>query len=182
MKSSLHQRLQQVSARYEEIGLLLSQPDVFSDQDRFRQLSMEYAQLEPVVQCWQNWQSTRDAVEDARQMMNEADPDLRQMADEELQQASERLQSLESEIRLLLLPRDPNDDNNIFLEIRAGTGGDEAAIFAGDLFRMYQKYAEARGWPLEILSSSSGEHGGFKEIIARVAGQRRGTSWLMDPY
>ena len=171
MKSSLQERLQQVSARHEEIGLLLSQPDVFSDQDRYRELSVEYAQIEPVVQCWQNLQRTQEAVEDARQMMDEADPDLREMAVEEFARASERVEALESEIQLLLLPKDPNDDNNIFLEIRAGTGGDEAAIFAGDLFRMYQKYAETRGWPLEILSSSPGEHGGFKEIIARIAGQ-----------
>lgn len=104
-------------------------------------------------------------------MLEETDSELREMAVEELAQATARQEVLEGEIRLLLLPRDPNDDLNIFLEIRAGTGGDEAAIFAGDLFRMYQKYAESRGWPLEILSSSPGEHGGFKEIIARIAGK-----------
>jgi peptide chain release factor 1 len=171
MKPTIHDRLHQVSSRHEEIGLLLSQPEVFSDQNRFRELSMEYAQLEPVVQSWRNWQATQEAIDEARQLLNESDPDLREMAEEELQLKCQHLETLESEIRLLLLPKDPNDDNNIFLEIRAGTGGDEAAIFSGDLFRMYQKYAENRGWPLEILSQNQGEHGGFKEIIIRIAGQ-----------
>jgi peptide chain release factor 1 len=171
MKSNLHERLHQVSSRYEEVGLLLSQPEVFSDQNRFRELSMEYAQIEPLVRAWQNWQATQSAIDEARQMLSEADADLREMAEEEMQQASQQLESLQSEIQLLLLPKDPRDDNNIFLEIRAGTGGDEAAIFAGDLFRMYQKYAENRRWTLEILSQNDGEHGGFREIIVRVAGQ-----------
>jgi peptide chain release factor 1 len=171
MKPTIQTRLHQASARHEEIGLLLSQPEVFSDQNRFRDLSVEYAQLEPVVQSWQNWQATQNEINEARQMLNEADPELREMAEEELRHASARLESLESDIQLLLLPKDPNDDNNIFVEIRAGTGGDEAAIFSGDLFRMYQKYAENRGWPLEILSQNHGDHGGFKEIIIRIAGQ-----------
>ncbi len=171
MKSNLHERLHQVSSRYEEVGLLLSQSEVFSDQNRFRELSKEYAQIEPLVRAWQNWQATQSAIDEARQMLSEADADLREMAEEEMQQASQQLESIESEIQLLLLPKDPKDDNNIFLEIRAGTGGDEAAIFAGDLFRMYQKYAENRRWTLEILSQNGGEHGGFREIIVRVAGQ-----------
>ena len=171
MKPTIRDRLHQVTSRHEEIGLLLSQPEVFSDQNRFRELSMEFAQLGPVVQSWQKWQATRNAIDDARLLLNEADPAMREMAKDELQQASHRLDSLESEIHLLLLPKDPNDENNIFLEIRAGSGGDEAAIFAGDVFRMYQKYAENRGWPLEILSQNLGEHGGFKEIIIRIAGQ-----------
>ena len=171
MKPTIRDRLHQVTSRHEEIGLLLSQPEVFSDQNRFRELSMEFAQLGPVVQSWQKWQATRNVIDDARALMNEADPAMREMAEDELQQATHRLDSLESEISLLLLPKDPNDDNNIFLEIRAGTGGDEAAIFAGDVFRMYQKYAENRRWPLEILSQNLGEHGGFKEIIIRIAGQ-----------
>jgi peptide chain release factor 1 len=171
MKPTIRDRLHQVTSRHEEIGLLLSQPEVFSDQNRFRELSMEFSQLGPVVQSWQKWQATRNVIDDARALMNEADPAMREMAEDELQQATHRLDSLESEISLLLLPKDPNDDNNIFLEIRAGTGGDEAAIFAGDVFRMYQKYAENRGWPLEILNQNLGEHGGFKEIIIRIAGQ-----------
>ena len=171
MKPSIHDRLHQAASRYEEVGLLLSQPEVFSDQNRFRELSMEYSHLEPVVKSWLEWQGTREAIEEARQMLNEGDKDLREMAEDELKLASQQLEQLESTIQLLLLPKDPNDDNNIFLEVRAGTGGDEAAIFAGDLFRMYQKYAETRGWPLEILSESQGDHGGFKEVIALVAGQ-----------
>jgi peptide chain release factor 1 len=171
VKSSIRERLHQVSSRYEEVGLLLSQPEVFSDQNRFRELSVEYAQLEPLVKSWERWQTTQASIEEAQLMLEESDPEMRQLAEDELQQSTSRLESLENQIQLLLLPRDPNDDNNIFLEIRAGTGGDEAAIFAGDLFRMYQKYAEARNWPLEILSQNPGEHGGFREIIVRVAGQ-----------
>jgi len=171
MKSSIQDRLRQVAARYEEVGLLLSEQEVFSNQNRFRELSMEYAQLEPLVRSWGRWQSACAAVEEARQMLGESDPEMRAMAREELASGEERMEMLEKDIQLLLLPKDPHDDNNIFLEIRAGTGGDEAAIFAGDLFRMYQKYAEGRGWNLEIFSQNEGEHGGFREIIVRVAGQ-----------
>jgi peptide chain release factor 1 len=171
MKATLHERLQQVASRHEEVGLLLSQPEVFSDQNRFRELSMEYAHLEPLIQSWQEWLSTKESMDQAQQMLNDADRDLRDMAEEELQDATRRLESLEKTIQLLLLPKDPNDNRNIFLEIRAGTGGDEAAIFAGDLFRMYQKYAENRGWSLEVLNQNPGEHGGFREIIVLIAGQ-----------
>jgi peptide chain release factor 1 len=171
VKASIRDRLAQISARYEEIGLLLSEPDVFSNQNRFRELSMEYAQLEPLVQSWRQWRNTQSSLEDTRTMLAGAEPDLRAMAEEEIESDTQRLENLEHEIQLLLLPSDPHDDNNIFLEVRAGTGGDEAAIFAGDLFRMYQRYAESRGWPIEIMSQSPGEHGGFKEIIVRVAGQ-----------
>ena len=171
MKTSIQDRLRQVAARYEEVGLLLSDPDVFSEPNRYRELSKEYAQLEPLARSWRRWQTAQSAVGEARQMLEESDPELRAMARDELADGEERLETLEQEIRLLLLPKDPHDDNNIFLEIRAGTGGDEAALFAGDLFRMYQKYAEARGWSLEIFSQSEGEHGGFKEIIVRVAGE-----------
>jgi peptide chain release factor 1 len=171
MKESIRLRLQQVTARHEEIALLLSEPEVFSDQNRYRDLSREYAQLEPLILSWRNWQQTRTTIDEAAQMMGESDPELRQIAREELEEGNSRLEMLEQELQLLLLPRDPNDDNNIFLEIRAGTGGDEAAIFAGDLFRMYQKYVEGRGWSMEILNENPGEHGGFKEIVSRVAGQ-----------
>jgi peptide chain release factor 1 len=171
MKPSVHDRLHQVASRYEEIGLLLSQPEVFSDQNRFRELSVEYSQIEPVVKSWLDWKAAQEAIDEAHQMLDEGDDDLKEMVEDELEAARQRLQRLEQEIQRLLLPKDPNDDNNIFLEIRAGTGGDEAALFAGDLFRMYQKYAELRGWPLEVLSENQGEHGGFKEIIALVAGQ-----------
>jgi peptide chain release factor 1 len=171
VKKSIRERLMQVAGRYEEIGLLLSDQEVFSDQNRFRDLSREYAQLEPVVLAWNQWNEAQSSIEEAHQMMQESDEELREMAAEELQEGQLQSEKLEREIQLLLLPKDPNDDNNIFLEIRAGTGGDEAAIFSGDLFRMYQKYAENRGWPIEILSQNLGEHGGFKEIIVRIAGQ-----------
>jgi peptide chain release factor 1 len=171
MKQSIRDRLIQVAGRHEEIGLLLSEQDVFTNQDRFRELSKEYAQLEPVVQKWRQWQTAHSSIQEARLMMSDSDPELRAMAEEELESGEQRRESLEQEIRLLLLPRDPNDDHNIFLEIRAGTGGDEAAIFAGDLFRMYQKYTEGRGWAIEVLNQNQGEHGGFKEVIARIAGQ-----------
>jgi peptide chain release factor 1 len=171
MKSTLHERLQQAASRHEEVGLLLSQPDIFSDQNRFRELSREYAQLEPLIDSWQEWLATNEVIQEARKMLDDADRDMRQMAEVELQEAGSRLESLENDIRLLLLPKDPNDNRNIFLEIRAGTGGDEAAIFAGDLFRMYQKYTENCGWKLEVLNENPGEHGGFKEIIALIAGQ-----------
>lgn len=171
MKESIIQRLRQVSARHEEIALLLSEPEVFSDQNRSRDLSREYAQLGPLINAWRNWQLAGTAIDEARQMMDEADPELHQIASEELESLTARREELEQELRLLLLPGDPNDDQNIFLEIRAGTGGDEAAIFSGDLFRMYQKYVEDRGWSMEVLNENQGEHGGFKEIIVRVAGQ-----------
>ncbi len=171
MKASIQDRLRQVAARYEEVGMLLADPDVLARPDRYRELSVEYAQLEPLAQSWRRWQKSRSAVEDARQMLEESDPELRAMAREELASGEQSIATLERDIQLLLLPRDPHDDNNIFLEIRAGTGGDEAALFAGDLFRMYQKYAEGRGWDLEIYGQNEGEHGGFKEIIVRVVGR-----------
>ena len=171
MKESVQQRLEQVAARHEEVGLLLSQPDVLSNQDRFRELSIEYAQLQPVVDGFQKWKKAREAELQAEQMTGDADPELRALANQELQEASELAGQLDDELQRLLLPRDPNDELNIFLEIRAGTGGDEAALFAGDLFRMYQRFVESRKWRLDVLSASEGEHGGFKEIIALVEGK-----------
>ncbi|MCJ7815633.1 MAG: peptide chain release factor 1, partial [Xanthomonadales bacterium] len=171
MKPGLHDKLQQAASRHEEVGLLLSQPEVFSDQNRFRELSREYAQLEPLIESWRKWLATNEVIIETRQMLDDADNDLREMAGDELQEAGRRLELLEKNIRFLLLPKDPNDERNIFLEIRAGTGGDEAGIFAGDLFRMYQKYTENRGWSLEVLNQNQGEHGGFKEIIVLIAGQ-----------
>ncbi|MDZ4731448.1 MAG: peptide chain release factor 1 [Xanthomonadales bacterium] len=170
MKTSIVQRLQRVAERYEEIALLLAQPEAFSDPDRFRNLSREYAQIEPVVLAWKNWRDADEAIDEARQFLAESDLELRRMAAEDIRLNEALVDDLEQQIQLLLLPTDPNDQRNIFLEIRAGTGGDEAAIFAGDLFRMYQKYAERQGWNPEIISTSYGEHGGFKEIIVLVEG------------
>ncbi len=151
--------------------MLLAQPEAFSEPDRFRNLSREYAQIEPVVLAWKEWREATTAVEEAEQLLAEPDLELRRMAAEDIRLNQTLLEELEQKIQLLLLPVDPNDQRNIFLEIRAGTGGDEAAIFAGDLFRMYQKYAERQGWNPEIISTSHGEHGGFKEIIVLVEGE-----------
>ena len=171
MKASIRSKLEQLVARHEEIAALLAEPDTISDQDRFRTLSMEYAQHEPVVRQFEAHQRAESEREQAQEMLADGDPELSAMAQEELQQCDETLQTLEKELQRMLLPQDPHDKANVFLEIRAGTGGDEAAIFAGDLLRMYTRYAEAQRWKLEILSASEGEHGGYKEVIARVSGQ-----------
>lgn len=170
MKQSVQDRLRQVADRYEEIALLLSQPGVSSDQDQFRSLSREYAQIEPIVHTWREWIRVTESLHSARQLLAEPDQELRQLAGEEIAATSARAQALEHQVLLHLLPEDSNDERNIFLEIRAGTGGDEAALFAGDLFRMYQRYAENHGWSTEIISQSHGEHGGFKEIIVLIEG------------
>ena len=171
MKDSIRRKLEDIAERFEELGGLLSDPEVIGNQDRFRQYSVEYSQLEPVVAAWNEYAQARDDLEAAREMARDPDPDLRAMAEDEVDVTQIRLADLEQNLQRHLIPRDPHDDSNTFLEIRAGTGGDEAAIFAGDLFRMYSRYAETRGWQMEILSESEGEHGGFKEIIARVTGR-----------
>ncbi|WML91117.1 peptide chain release factor 1 [Thiothrix lacustris] len=169
MKASILQKLETLSERYAEIAALLGEPDVIGDQSQFRKLSIEYSQLEPVAQNFHAYQQTSDDIEAARDMLS--DPEMRDMAQEEIETAKARRDALEVDLQKLLLPKDPHDDSNVFLEIRAGTGGDEAAIFAGDLFRMYARYAETRRWQIEIISQSDGEHGGYKEIISRVIGQ-----------
>jgi peptide chain release factor 1 len=171
MQASIETKLEQLCARHEEIAALLADPETIARQDRFRELSQEYAQLEPVKAAYTRYREQRAAMENAREMLDDADADMRELAREELAGAEAELEALEDELQILLLPRDPHDDSNIFLEIRAGTGGDEAAIFAGDLFKMYTRYAEQRRWQTEILSLSEGEHGGYKEIIARIIGQ-----------
>jgi peptide chain release factor 1 len=171
VKPSVQKKLDNLIERFEEVGALMSDPDVIGDQNKFRALSMEYSQLEPVVKCFRSYKQAQDDLSTAEAMLKDPDPDLREMAGDEVDSARETLESLEMELQTLLLPRDPYDDNNIFLEIRAGTGGDEAAIFAGDLLRMYSRYAEKHRWQVEILSESEGEHGGYKEVIARIVGQ-----------
>ena len=171
MKDSIRTRLKHVEARHEEIALLLSTPEVMAEQNKFRDLAREYAQLEPVVGTWRKWQANKVSMDEARKLRADSDPDMKHLAEQELASTKTLQQSLEEELRLLLLPRDPDDDNNIFLEIRAGTGGDEAGLFAGDLFRMYTRYAEQHKWKIEILSQNLGEHGGYKEIIARIEGR-----------
>jgi peptide chain release factor 1 len=171
MNASMLAKLEQLTERHQEVGALLADPEIIGDNDRFRALSMEYAQLEPVASGFLAYRRTLDDLDGAREMSRDGDPELRAMAQEELLEAEERRVGQERALQLLLLPRDPHDAGNVFLEIRAGTGGDEAALFAGDLLRMYARYAELRGWTLEILSESLGEHGGYKEAISRVIGQ-----------
>ena len=171
MKESLHNKLQHLSERLEEINALLSDPGIIANQNKFRSLSQEHAQLSPIVSCYKDYEEIIESINEAQAMLSEDDPELRNLAEEEIASGEERREMLEQELQLLMLPRDPNDDKNIFLEIRAGTGGDEAAIFAGDLFRMYARYAEKRRWKLEVMSEHEGEHGGYKEIIARIEGQ-----------
>jgi peptide chain release factor 1 len=170
MKASLITKLETLTDRHEEVSALLSDSQTIASQSKFRDLSREYSELEPVVACYSQYSQIKADLEEARQMLDDADPEVREMAREELESGGERLAGLEAQLQTLLLPRDPRDSHNVFLEIRAGTGGDEAAIFSGDLFRMYSRYAEKQGWKMEVLSERPGEHGGYKEIITRVEG------------
>ena len=170
MKASILTKLETLVERYEEVQHLLGDPDVIGDQDKFRTLSKEYSQLEEVTKCFQAYQQAQDDLAAAEEMAKEDDEEMREMAQEEIKDAKEAIERLADELQILLLPKDPNDDRNCFLEIRAGAGGDEAGIFAGDLFRMYSKYAEKRGWRIEVMSSNEAEHGGYKEMIAKVSG------------
>ena len=171
MNRSLRRKLDQLMDRYEELGALLSDSDVIADQDRFRAYSREYAGIEPVVHSFRAFESATSEMEDARAMADDPDPDIREMARAEIEQLETRVEHLDGELQTRLLPQDPHDASNVFLEIRAGTGGDEAAIFAGDLFRMYSRFAETQNWQMEILNERHGEHGGYKEVIARVRGR-----------
>ncbi len=171
MKASIKNRLDSVRERYEEVSGLLSDPDVISDQNQFRDLSREYSKLEPVVNMYRQYESVADDIVAAEEMVGDADDEIRRMGQEELATLTEVQDKLLLNLQMALIPPDPRDDSNVYLEIRAGTGGDEAAIFAGDLFRMYSKYAEAMRWSLEIVSAREGEHGGYKEIISRISGK-----------
>ncbi len=170
MKDSIRNKLETTRERFEELEGLMSDPDVIKDQDRFRDLRKEYARLEPIVGLFQQYEKLSDDVTAATEMVNDSDDEVRQMGEEELASLEENRESLELALQKALIPPDPHDNSNVYLEIRAGTGGDEAAIFAGDLFRMYSKYAEAMKWPMEIISAREGEHGGYKEIVSRVTG------------
>ncbi|GGY68861.1 peptide chain release factor 1 [Marinobacter zhanjiangensis] len=170
MKASIQARLEQLVDRFEEVSALLSDPGVIADQKQFRELSKEFAEIEPIVRCFQAWRRTLDDLATAEELAREGDADMREMAEEEIESARHKRDELDEELQRLMLPKDPDDAKNVFLEIRAGTGGDEAALFAGDLFRMYSRYAETRGWQVEVISASEGEHGGYKEIISRVSG------------
>lgn len=170
MKESVVRKLENLVERFEEVQALLGDPDVIGDQDKFRSLSKEFSQLEDVVAGFSAYQQAQENLSSALEMLEEDDAEMREMAQEELKLAKSDIERLETELQVLLLPRDPNDDHNCFLEIRAGAGGDEAAIFAGDLFRMYSRYAESQSWRVEMVSANEGEHGGYKEVIANISG------------
>ena len=170
MKDSIRHKLETVRDRFEEIAALLADPDVIGDQNRFRDLSMEYARLEPVIGLFSQYEALSGDIAAAEEIAGDKDDDLRQMGQEELEVLAGRREVLTLELQKALIPPDPYDNSNVYLEVRAGTGGDEAAIFAGDLFRMYSKYAENRRWSVEILSAREGEHGGYKEIVSKLCG------------
>ena len=170
MKESIRFKLESVCERFEEIAGLLADPDVIGDQNQFRELSKEYSRIEPVVKLFSAYQSLDDDLVAADEMAKDADPEIREMGQEELSGLGARQETLLVQLQKTLIPPDPHDDANVFLEIRAGTGGDEAAIFAGDMFRMYSRFAETAGWKIEVITAREGDHGGYKEIISRVTG------------
>lgn len=171
MKPTIQAKLQTLVDHYEELKKHLSDPKVINDLNRYRDLSKEYSQLEPIVQMFVAYQTSQNELVEAKAMLEDEDPELQQLAKQEIKQIEESMVAVEEQLMLALLPKDPHDDNNIFLEIRAGTGGDEAAIFAGDLCRMYMRYAEAKNFKVELMSESHGEHGGYKEVIMRILGR-----------
>ena len=171
MNESIKHKLETLVERHEEISGLLAEPDTMANQNLFRSLSQEYAALEPVVSNFTAFQNNVKVIEDAKAMLEEEDEELKEMAKEELAIAQASEQELELTLQKLLLPKDPNDQGNIFLEVRAGTGGDEAALFAGDLYRMYSRYAEQHRWGVELINAQEGEHGGYKEVIVRIVGE-----------
>ncbi len=170
MKESIRHKLEAVRDRFEELAGLLADPDVIANQAQFRDLSKEYSRVEPIVGLFSQFELLGDDIVAAEEMSEDADDGVRQMGQEELTVLTARRDDLMLNLQLALIPPDPYDDSNVYLEIRAGSGGDEAAIFAGDLFRMYTKYAEAMSWSVEILSAREGEHGGYKEVISRLTG------------
>jgi peptide chain release factor 1 len=170
VKDSIRFKLESVSERFEEIAGLLSDPDVIGDQNQFRDLSKEYARVEPVVNLFKNYEVLVGDIAAAEEMASDSDKEIREMGRDELVGLQQQQEKLLLQLQKSLIPPDPHDDANVYLEIRAGTGGDEAAIFAGDLFRMYSRYAETAGWSLEIMNAREGDHGGYKEIISRITG------------
>ncbi|OGV38471.1 MAG: peptide chain release factor 1 [Legionellales bacterium RIFCSPHIGHO2_12_FULL_42_9] len=170
MKKSLELKLEHMMERFQEVNRLLSESEVISDQNQFRALSKEYGHLEPVATCYQEYTECKATLDSLQLMIDGEDKELAEMANEEIDTEKHKLAKLDNALQLHLIPKDPDDNRNIYLEIRAGAGGDEASIFAGDLFRMYSRYAESHGWQLEMISSSQGEHGGYKEVIAHITG------------
>ncbi len=170
MKPSIKQKFLRIIERHEELNVLLSDPLIIADQGSFRKLSIELSELLPIVETFNQYQQLDQELVATRAMLDDADNSIREMAKEELPVMEQRMQQCKSTLQTLLLPKNPNDARNIYLEIRAGTGGDEAALFSADLFKMYHAYAESRRWKVEVMSSSEGEHGGYKEIISKIVG------------
>lgn len=171
MQDTILRKLDALVERHQEVEQLLSQPEVISDQEKFRELNREYSRLQVLVDSYRDYKTSVDDLEEMQMMLDGDDEDMRTMAQEEFEPTKEKVAKLEHDLQLLLLPHDEKDDCNCFLEIRAGTGGDEAALFAGELYRAYTKYVEAKGWTLEVVSESEGEVGGYKEVIAKLSGE-----------
>ena len=170
MIESILSKLSEVSERYLEIENLLSQPDITSNQENYIRLSKEYSELSPIVKAFKDYEQSESSLEEARQLIKDGDPDIREMAEIEVQDLTTSIQALEIEIKRLLLPKDPDDSKDVFLEVRAGAGGDEAALFAGDLFRMYSRLSERNNWNMDVVSIREGDHGGYKELVTRIEG------------
>jgi len=171
MKSSIIAKLQYLSERHEELAALLSSPEMIKNQDKFRSYSKEYSDLESLVETFKKYTDIARHIESATELLKDSDAEMRNMAAEDIRLAKQQQEELSEQLKILLLPKDPNDTCNVFLEIRAAAGGDESAIFSGDLFRMYSRFAERKGWKIELINDSPGEHGGYKEIILRIVGQ-----------
>ncbi len=170
MKPTVYGKLEGLQERHEEVEALLGDPATIANQNLFRALNQEYAKLGPVIESFNSFKEAEENFKSAQEMLKDEDPDMREMAQEEYKEAKAAIATIEDELQILLLPTDPNDDRNAFLEIRAGAGGDEAAIFAGDIFRMYSRFIERKGWRLEIINTNESEQGGFKEVIAKISG------------
>ncbi|MBW4046002.1 MAG: peptide chain release factor 1 [Acidobacteria bacterium] len=168
----MFERLEQIEARYEELGQQLAQPEIISDQQKYQKAAKQHRDLEAVVHKFREYREVTTGIADAKAMMNETDPEIRAMAAEELATLEERLPAIEDSLKLLLLPKDPNDEKNVVIELRAGTGGDEASLFVAEVFRMYTRFAEQHRWKVEVLSSSESSVGGLKEVIAIIEGDR----------
>ena len=170
MIESILSKLSEVSERYAEVEHLLSQPDVTSNQENYIRLSKEYSELSPIVKAFKDFEQRESSLNEAKQLIKDGDPDIREMAETEIEDLTASIQALEVEIKRLLLPKDPDDSKDVFLEVRAGAGGDEAALFAGDLFRMYSRLAERNNWNMDVVSIREGDHGGYKELVTRIEG------------
>ena len=170
MKESLPLKLEKLLERQEELEGLLADPETINNQNKFKELSQEYAEIKPIVSCFEKYIEVAKQIENSREMLKENDKEIQQLAIEELKKIELEAEELQNKLQLLLLPKDPNDKSNLFIEIRAGTGGEEAALFAGDLMRMYVRYAEIRKWEIEYISVSESDLEGYKEVIMRVIG------------